>query len=539
MSATRSFRILWPLFVVTAIAFAACNCGGGSGGPCQSTQDCGTNLVCLGTQICAPACQSDSDCAGGKCSQAGGCIPATTGSCGNSDDCATNQKCVSPGTCAQRCVNGNDCAAGQACLPNQTCAAQCSTAAECKSGETCSAAGACVPTGGCGNNSDCASGQVCDALGKCVYDCRQGRCNPGAFCMPSGYCIATNNPDGGPPVCGGELFQAAKVSSNMLIALDRSGSMADPIAGVSKWNIARNALNQVVRQYESQIQFGLQIFPTGNTTATQCTIPPISVTVGPNNADEIGAAMDAGAPGGRTPIGAVINACGQVQELQDPTRANYVMLVTDGMETCNGNGVQAATQNLQQRRIKTFVIGFGSGVDPNNLGQIADAGGTGRPGNPKYWQADDAASLLNAMNSIAQGALGCEFKLASAPPDPSKLYVYVNGVLQNRDPQHANGWDYDAATLRITFYGSLCQLVATSASAKVNIVYGCRDDSLIEKSDGGANLPNGAACTQNLDCAGGLCSSGLCGLPQGSPCTTNAQCASQVCTNGTCQSGIN
>lgn len=539
MRSTHSFGFLWPLFAGAAVTFAACNCGGPSA-PCQSDRDCGGNLVCLQTQTCATKCTSDAECANGTCSASGGCVP--TGSCGANDDCAANQACVAPGTCAQRCTTATDCGAGQACLQNKTCSSACTTTAQCKAGEKCSAAGGCVPDTGCGSNADCTGGQLCDTLGKCVGDCRQGRCNPGAYCTSYGQCIATNNPDGGAPTCGGELFQAAKVNSNMLIAFDRSGSMSDQINGVSKWNIAKSAINQVAQQYQSQIQFGLMIFPAGGTTSTQCVpLQPPSVTVGPNTAGAIGTALDAGQPGGRTPIGGVLTAAGQVAELLDASRANYVMLVTDGMETCNGNGVQAATDNLQQRRIRTFVVGFGADVDPQNLSDIATAGGTPRPGTPRYYQADDAAGLAAAFSQIAQGALGCEFKLAAAPPDPSKLYIYVNGVLQNRDPGHANGWDYDPATLRITFYGGLCNLVATDPSAKVSIVYGCRDDSLIEqdKQDGGARLPNGSACTQNLDCANGLCSSGLCGQPVGTPCTTPGQCASQVCTNGFCAPGIN
>ena len=187
------------------------------------------------------------------------------------------------------------------------------------------------------------------------------------------------------------------------------------------------------------------------------------------------------------------------------------------------------------------MVGFGGGVDATNLSDIATAGGTPRPGMPRYYQADDAPGLLAAFNLIAQGALGCEYRLMTAPPDPSKVFVYVNGVLQNRDVSHANGWDYSPATVRITFYGGLCNLVATDATARVSIVYGCRDDSLteVDRRDGGAGLPNGSACTINGDCANGLCSANVCGLPVNSTCTMGNQCASTICTGGKCAPGIN
>lgn len=469
-----------------ALTLTACNCGNVSA-QCQSSTDCTGGLVCLETRVCAHKCASDSECAATeKCSASGGCVQKS--GCGADADCGAGQACTAAGTCAQSCQGAASCGSTAVCLPSGTCAPKCTTASECTSGQKCSAAGACIPASGCGAVADCATGQVCDSVGRCASDCRVSGCNAGSSCSSNGEC-KPGAVDGGSG-CGGELFQAAKVNSNMLIAFDKSGSMDDPIGGQSKWDIATTAIQQVTSQYDSQIQFGLMLFPLDNTRSGSCVPAPISVQVGPGRAAPIASALNANSPGGSTPIGAVLTSAGNVAELADPMRANYVMLVTDGAETCRGNGVQAATNNLASKGIKTFVIGFGGEVDAMNLSEIAIAGGTPRPGNTKYYQADDAPGLLAAFNLIAQGALGCEYRLASAPPDPAKVFVYVNGVLQNRDTAHANGWDYSPATVRITFYGGLCNLVATDAAAKVSIVYGCPDDSLIEtdRRDGGGRV---------------------------------------------------
>ncbi len=538
MHTSRWFSVL---AFAAALTLAGCTCAGAIGAPCQSGVDCSPTLTCLDTQTCATKCADDSNCASDeKCSASKGCVPRT--GCGADTDCLSGQACTSAGTCAQSCQGPGSCGSTAVCLQSGTCTAKCTTPADCAAGERCSTTGGCVPGTGCGAKEDCAGNQLCDSLGRCVNDCRTSGCNPGATCGANGQCLPAS-PDGGASTCGGELFQAQKVNSNMYIAFDKSGSMNDPIVnnGPSKWDIATAAIKQVTQQYDAQIQFGLGLFPAGGTTALRCEAAPTAVTVGDRRGAQIATALDAVAPGGNTPIGAVLISAGNVPELVDATRANYVMLVTDGTETCNGNGVQAATNNLALKGIKTFVIGFGGEVDGTNLADIATAGGTPRAGTPKYYQADDAPGLLAAFNLIAQGALGCEYRLASAPPDPSKVFVYVNGVLQNRDVSHANGWDYSPATVRITFYGGLCNLVATDASAKVSIVYGCRDDSLteVDRRDGGARLPNGSACTVNGDCANNLCSVGACGLPVGSNCTNNDVCSTGVCTNGKCEAGIN
>ena len=538
----RHARMQWAAVVVVVAVLEGCACGGGAvGAPCQSGADCLSNLACLGTQVCATKCASDAECASTeKCSATGGCV--TRGGCGGDSDCMAGQACTAIGTCAQSCQGMGSCGSTAVCLSSGTCAATCTSAANCAAGEKCSAVGGCVPVSGCGTNSDCGGGQLCNSIGKCVSDCRTTGCNPGAACASDGTCVPAAA-DGGPMTCGGQLFEAAKVNSNMLIAFDKSGSMDDPImnGGMSKWDIATTAIKQVTQQYQSQIQFGMMLFPAGGTNSTQCVPAAVSVPVGNASAMSIASTLDMNMPGGRTPIGGVLTAAGMVPSLADPMRANYVMLVTDGTETCGGNGVMAATQNLQMRGIKTFVVGFGGEVDATNLSDIATAGGTPRPGAVKYYQADDAPGLLAAFNLIAQGALGCEYRLTTAPPDPSKIFVYVNGVLQNRDVAHANGWDYSPATVRITFYGGLCNLVATDATAKVSIVYGCRDDSLteVDRRDGGARLPNGSACTANTDCANANCVNLVCGLPVGAACTDGAQCASAICTNGMCDPGIN
>ncbi len=523
-----------------AVMLAGCNCGGGQvGAQCQATTDCMGSLTCLDTQTCATTCTADTQCqANEKCSKAGGCV--TKVGCGADADCLTGQACTAAGLCAQSCQGVGSCGSTAVCLASGTCAGKCTTGADCAASEKCSTVGGCVPTGGCGDKADCAAGQLCNAVGKCISDCKTSGCNMGSTCASDGTCVQAAA-DGGATSCGGELFQAAKVNSNMFIAFDKSGSMTELINGVSKWDIGTAAIKQVTSQYQSQIQFGLMLFPAGGGNAQQCVPGPVSVTVGDQRAASIGTALDMNGPGGKTPIGGVLTAAGLVPELSDPMRANYVMLVTDGSETCMGNGTQAATTNLAQKGIKTFVVGFGSGVSAQNLADIATAGGTARPGATKYYQADDAPGLLAAFNLIAQGALGCEYRLATAPPDPAKVFVYVNGVLQNRDVVHGNGWDYSPATVRITFYGGLCNLVATDSTARVSIVYGCADGSLteVDRRDGGAGLPNGSACSVGPDCLNGLCSGNICGLPVGATCTTGTQCASTICTNGLCDPGIN
>lgn len=404
--------------------------------------------------------------------------------------------CQCGGSGAQ-CTTQTQCGQAGVCLPIGTCAAACSaTNNTCVAGEKCSQGGGCVPAGGCGADMDCASGTLCQ-VGWCAAPCSGMSCGAGQECRSDGHCALI--PQGGAggggtdPSCGGELFQSTKVQANFLIVLDHSGSMMETIAGTPKWDLAVGAVKSVTSQYQTQIRFGLSMF----STPLQCNPGMNHVPVGDNTAAAIAMALPATADGKGTPIGAALRLASMHPGLMDPSRANFVMLVTDGKENCNGKPVDEV-KAMAINGIKTFVVGFGADVDRTMLTNMAVNGGTARNTTPRYYQADDQVTLNAAFNSIAQGAIGCDFKLAKAPPDPNKIYVYVNGQAIPRDTAKKVGWDYNGgANDRITLYGTVCDAVANNPGAKVQIVYGCPDPTLIEGNDGGPGIDLDAGITIN------------------------------------------
>lgn len=451
------------------------------------------------------------------------------------------------------CTDNSECGGeGAVCLPSGVCAKSCRSGVDCAQPlPRCSVAGGCIPNDGCGTDSECKAGQVCDGF-YCRVHCAQGGCPPGFGCQANGRCKAgaTDAAKDGGTSCGGELFQAARVDANMLIVLDKSGSMNESVGSQTKWQAASAAVKSVTAQYGVKIRFGLYQFSGPTMT---CDPGKMYVPVADNTAAEISAALPATASGNGTPIAAALDRARKEPELADPGRANFIVLVTDGKENCGGSP-QSTVAAAFGANIKTYVVGFGSAasVDPNRLSAMAVAGGTARNTTPRYYQADSPSELNAALAAIAQGAMGCDFKLQQAPPDPKKLYVSVNGTIVPNDQTKVAGWAYEPSGNRLTLYGPACDLVTQDPASKVTIVYGCPDLTLLEDpgkkdggttwnwpTDGGLRLPNGTACANNLDCAGGVCSLGFCGLAAGQSCSSNSQCASQVCTSGVCQPGIN
>jgi len=113
---------------------------------------------------------------------------------------------------------------------------------------------------------------------------------------------------------------------NMLIVLDKSGSMDD----YDKWENAKSAINTITAAYDTKINFGLMLFPwTGGCDVSN---GAIRVDVGPQTGNDIRNAMNNASPGGSTPMHKALDKALHYPKLNDPTRRNFVMLITDGME---------------------------------------------------------------------------------------------------------------------------------------------------------------------------------------------------------------
>jgi hypothetical protein len=173
-------------------------------------------------------------------------------------------------------------------------------------------------------------------------------------------------------------------------------------------------------------------------------------------------------------------------DLGDKTRANFVILITDGQQSgCTANGGDPVTIGaitmLASRGVHTFVVGFGTAVSTTSLDAFAQAGGAPNQGAHAYYDAADAASLDSILAAIAQQTLSCTLALSAPPPngDPNLIFVYFDQAppLVARDTSHNAGWDYDASTNAVTFYGTTCADLRTGKVHSAEVIFGCAGSS--------------------------------------------------------------
>ncbi|HJZ87939.1 MAG TPA: vWA domain-containing protein, partial [Polyangia bacterium] len=313
-----------------------------------------------------------------------------------------------------------------------------------------------------------------------------------------------NSPDA--MSCGSADFGLQRVPADVVIVLDRSGSMNDPPpgGGASKWQQVTSAINQTVGTLQNSIRWGLKFFPSDD----MCGVAGgVDVQVSDTSYMQVPGAIGGQAPGGGTPTTNAIQTAGQYLAGVQGTNPKYLLLATDGQPNCGGGcgcppgttmmGTQCCIQTIcvpcsaglgpdDQNAIQavgavagmgihTFVIGIATDTMADaTLNQMAQNGMEPRPGGPpSYYPVASQQDLANALMAIAGRIGSCTFPLQMVPPDPNMVRVTADGMIVPRDPTHADGWDFGPGNMSIVFYGSWCNRLQMGMIQNVHAIFGC------------------------------------------------------------------
>jgi hypothetical protein len=314
----------------------------------------------------------------------------------------------------------------------------------------------------------------------------------GSYQFPDAGPGGNPDPNQEDPTCGGQnipiqLKQGGEIP-DLYLVVDKSGSMAEPVDIFkffeTKWKIMRKTLIALVEHYQTNINFGLSVFPSDGV----CGPGMVDVPLQPGSHPAITAKLNATTAEGNTPTHTTLaNARQYLNSVPPGPGQRFVLLATDGMPNCGGanqdteSGPEtlAEVQNLYNNGIKTFVLGFGSIIagNPALLNQLATAGGKPNPNGPhKFFPAANEEELRDAFFSIAGGIIPapCTYKLASLPPEPDMVTVKFDGVAVPRNKKHTSGWDYTGGGSEITFYGPDCERVSKGQVKNIEFIFGCK-----------------------------------------------------------------
>jgi hypothetical protein len=330
--------------------------------------------------------------------------------------------------------------------------------------------------------------------------------------------------------CDVTPYQSNELPTSMLFVIDRSRSMvcnlpplqssedceadSQPVdrTAPSKWKLTKEAL---ARTFDTLPGGGALVglsFFSNNGACGVDSEPTVEVdALDGAQRRELTSALDDINPDGLTPIvGATILAYAHLhQELEAPGN-RYVVLLTDGSESCAPESVKRLLDDEVQRarmaNIRTFVIGApGSEGARALLSELAYRGGTAAsPGcahdidgpaeegdcHLDMTESDDfAKALASALGTVSTAAQSCEFAVPESgrPDDVNVQYTGPSGGPEcfKKDDSRpcadgADGWQFATGVggepdrTKVVLCGGACDKIRKDPSARVDVLVGCK-----------------------------------------------------------------
>ena len=186
----------------------------------------------------------------------------------------------------------------------------------------------------------------------------------------------------------------AEDNPRAVIIFDASGSMWGQINGKAKIEIARDALKNVVKEWNPSVELGLTVY--GHRSKGDCNDIETVIPVGKIDKNRVIKTVMGIKPKGKTPISRSLRKV--AYEIKYTEEKATIILISDGKETCDPDPCGTAKE-LEKEGIDfvTHVIGFN--VDKKTDKQLeCIASATGG----EYFSAKNAAALNKAMKVIAK-----------------------------------------------------------------------------------------------------------------------------------------
>jgi Ca-activated chloride channel family protein len=204
---------------------------------------------------------------------------------------------------------------------------------------------------------------------------------------------------------------AQNKSGKAMIVLDASGSMWGQISGEAKISIARRVLSDVLSASPNSLHLGLMAY--GHRKKGQCDDIQLLIEPAAGSAAEISKLAGDIKPKGKTPLSEAVKQAAQALKFEEEKAT--VILITDGLETCNadpcalGNALESSGVDFT-----AHVVGFGlSAEEGRQVACLAENTGG------RYLPAQDAESLGDALNETVTQAAAVQPE--DTEPEPEVL----------------------------------------------------------------------------------------------------------------------
>lgn len=211
---------------------------------------------------------------------------------------------------------------------------------------------------------------------------------------------------------------AAAGAGNIMFILDASNSMWGQIDGRPKIEIAKSVLANLVRELPAGTSSGLIAYGHRfDFKLKDCDDMELISGWNPNMGAEIDQLLSYVTPKGQTPIAQTLTESIAWVQMDNPESPS-VVLITDGVETCDGDPCSAA-KALADAGIgaRVHVVGFDLSPEERAKVECISANGNG-----KYFDAQNADELQVVMADVKkEAALPEPIVIAQTEPEPEPV----------------------------------------------------------------------------------------------------------------------
>ncbi|MBK9752843.1 MAG: VWA domain-containing protein [Nannocystis sp.] len=300
----------------------------------------------------------------------------------------------------------------------------------------------------------------------------------------------------GPTPCQVEKTKIVPTPSDVLLVLDKSGSMSmqkwdhddnPQTPTVTRWYSLHGVVESVVTKFNKTVNFGVKLYPKIDAGSYEnvgaCIVNPgVEVEIAPMNAAGVLAGIPAAdfAVLGGTPMESGLKAAYTYLQALDPNKQRFALMVADGeiSKTCAGEVYKEAlglVKTAHDMGIPTYVVGID--VDPMvsaDLQSLATAGGKLNPNNPQgFYETTSQIELQAALQQIVDDTLSCVIDVTPEPSEPELFEVWIK---QSQVPAAVNcakdsGWVWTKPYMQIELCGQAC--LDLKKSGEVEARYFC------------------------------------------------------------------
>ncbi len=302
------------------------------------------------------------------------------------------------------------------------------------------------------------------------------------------------------PSCGAETLSFELAPPNVVLVLDKSGSMVSnrwdhdleaTTPEVTRWSSLHHVVQNVVEDFDHRLRLGAVLFPavdvdnTGGLSACRVRDTPDALVAASNGAQVLASmpAADSTEIFGGTPATAGLELAMSHLLDRDTENPNAIILVTDGAANCSAGAEGGAVfsgydEALAPTAAEAYALGipvYVVGIDIEDtllstpvanpwerLSEVADAGGVPKTPEVPFYDVFDEQELDAAIEQIAN-EVSCTITLPDAVADTSRLELSLDGVSIPRvDTCEADeGWIEDGPG-----QARLCSQTCTAAQSE-------------------------------------------------------------------------